>query len=992
MDNNHDLLSSPSKKATRNLKSLLKRGRKFVRRTGVSFQTTESEAVSETSGVKLSTSSPFPLDKTLGDASDSNGNDLVHMRRDSESNATNRVNHVCPARELSFSLKSVSANDLKANDHSSNDFLTAGKHSLKRLLTPLKNLRINSRYSMPRADQSSRRSMYSRSSRRSASRKSGEEDFSENEENFDLSYSIMPRMSVRNIDTGSLLQDKDFCNALDESERQMGLLAESRTPSFNVMLHANDFYSDSCTLLKRKTVRISWEDLASNTKKTERDELDETEDLVPDIGGRRISDMTFQAQDHSTGQGRVVFGVQRMRTRGSLLVRQPSNPREGANKGGMPLWSGTSTINFTPDFGSFVLYEKTKDWLKHFKTCDPRHQILKFFNDVANEGATGDSLNFSRDHISPLLKYLYRSSVFTVWRPTSLQSIRRMMLGEGVGKGLDIKGKSAKRGKLSAFVPFLQIFKEEDKAKVRILPKNGKIRIFFTSERARDLVVTNLNELAKELEETVRAAKNILEDESKHDEETIENAMAKTTLDIKDPTINTIDTYISSNKYGIKVPERLFWEGMVIRQNIYRKAGSEDDIGRTSMPSFQDMNFASLRKPRNEVPGGHTRAVILQYNPPGEEENNPMNPLNLLMAYEENDPDNDRCRVIPVVSDFDAFIVGTRGVKYEEEVPEDQIEVLKWMVEQTESILDTPSKDSWTKQWLNVLKDSGNKGYHPKMPTGGYSDPKTRVIFNHAINRLSTTGAVRHGAECYNYSFPQELDDEVLVISDDLPDQYKGSNWVYVNQDELKDILKFKIDNGYTFPLSPKWILCDLGWKEVYDKLLASKKMNVQPSLDCFYPPESGIRELIEKIYKKHPDGFHRQQGDTDTLRQKLHHSKSVRLSSIDGTIAMDLAQQELKYYFILKRAKNRLRAFLKMKLILNSIREESEEGDDLDHKEEGEPRVIETEIEEGDDLDHKEEGEPRVIETEIEEGDDLDREEDEKSRVQKMSRVDRFE
>jgi hypothetical protein len=794
-------------------------------------------------------------------------------------------------------------------------------------------------------------------------------------------------MSIRKFDTGALLQDEDFCNALDESE-QMGLLAESRTPSFNVMLHANDLYSDSCTLLKRKTVRISWENLANNTKKSEKFEPGEAEDVVPDIGGRRISDMLFKRPDLSTGRGKVVFGVQRMRPRGSLLVRQPSKPREGANKGGMPLWSGTSTIDFNPDFGSFVLYEKTKDWLKHFKTCDPRHQILKFFNDVANEGATGDSINFSRDHVSPLLKYLYRSSVFTVWRPTSLQSIRRMMLGEGVGKGLDIKGKSAKRGKLSAFVPFMQIYKEEDKAKVRTLPKNSKIRIFFNSERDRNLVVTNLNELAKELEETVRASKSILEDESKHDEETVKNAMIKSTLDLTDPTINIIDTYTSSNKYGIEVPERLFWEGMVIRQNIYRKAGSEDDIGRTSMPSFQDMNFASLREPRNEVPGGHTRAVILQYNPPGEEENNPMNPLNLLMAYEENDPRNDRCRVIPVVSDFDAFIVGTRGVKYEEEVPKDQIEVLKWMVGQIEILLDNPSKDSWTKQWLDVLKDSGNKGYHPKVPTGGYSDPKTRFIFNHAIDRLRTTGAVRHGAECYNYSFPQDLDEEVLVISDELPDQYKGCNWVYVDQDQLKDILKFKIDNGYTFPLNPKWILCDPGWKDVYDKLLSSNKMNVQPSLDCFYPPESGIRELIEKIHKKHPDGFQRQGDDIDiSRRQKHNNSKSVRFSTIDGTIAMDLAEQELKYYFVLQRAKNRLKAVLKMNMILNSIREGCIKESELDRKEKGEPRVMETdtEVEEGDSLGNREDEKPSVMKIEIAEGDNLDNREDEKPSVMKI-------
>lgn len=173
-------------------------------------------------------------------------------------------------------------------------------------------------------------------------------------------------------------------------------------------------------------------------------------------GGRCISEITPSPADR-LGTAVSAFGVRRMRPRGSLLVCQPSGQRAGKNLGGIPIFRHTSTIDFNNQFGSFVLHEKTKDWLKSFKTCDPRHQILTYFNDVANEGATGETKNFERNHISPLLRYLYKASVFTVWRPTSLDAIRRMMLGEGVGKGLDIKGKSAKRGKLSAFVPFMQI-------------------------------------------------------------------------------------------------------------------------------------------------------------------------------------------------------------------------------------------------------------------------------------------------------------------------------------------------------------------------------------------------------------------------------------------------------------------------------------------------------------------------------------------------------
>mmetsp|Transcript_8420 Transcript_8420/g.20684 ORF Transcript_8420/g.20684 Transcript_8420/m.20684 type:complete len:367 (-) Transcript_8420:373-1473(-) len=341
------------------------------------------------------------------------------------------------------------------------------------------------------------------------------------------------------------------------------------------------------------------------------------------------------------------------------------------------------------------------------------------------------------------------------------------------------------------------------------------------------------------------------------------------------------------------------------------------------------MNFASLRKERNNIPGSHTRAVIMQYNPPGEENTNPMSPLNLLMAYEENDPALDRRRVIPVVSDFDCFIVGTRGVKYHREVPEDQVNVSRWMVEQIETILDKRDNDSWTSRWLDVLKDSNDKGFHPTVPPFGYSDPKTRFIFKHAIDRLSVTGAVRHGAECYNYNFPQDLDEELLVISDELPEGYNACNWTYVDQVQLKEILMFKINNGYTFPLNPKWVLCDPGWKEVYDKLMASCKPNVQDSLRCFYPPKSGLRELIERIHQKHPDGFQHLEEKEDRIermRQDFRlHGRSARVYRIESTYSKDLAIFHLNRYMILKRAKRKIRGFILMNAILKSIRTASE-------------------------------------------------------------------
>ena len=38
--------------------------------------------------------------------------------------------------------------------------------------------------------------------------------------------------------------------------------------------------------------------------------------------------------------------------------------------------------------------------------------------------------------------------------------------------------------------------------------------------------------------------------------------------------------------------------------------------------------------------------------------------------------------------------------------------------------------------------------------------PRPSQIMECAVAHLSTTGAVRHGPECFNYYFPQELDNE----------------------------------------------------------------------------------------------------------------------------------------------------------------------------------------------------------------------------------------
>ena len=56
---------------------------------------------------------------------------------------------------------------------------------------------------------------------------------------------------------------------------------------------------------------------------------------------------------------------------------------------------------------------------------------------------------------SPLLPMFSVASVFPLWQPTSNDAIQKMMTTEAMGKGLDVKDKSVKKGILMGFVPFL---------------------------------------------------------------------------------------------------------------------------------------------------------------------------------------------------------------------------------------------------------------------------------------------------------------------------------------------------------------------------------------------------------------------------------------------------------------------------------------------------------------------------------------------------------
>ena len=107
---------------------------------------------------------------------------------------------------------------------------------------------------------------------------------------------------------------------------------------------------------------------------------------------------------------------------------------------------------------------------------------------------------------SPLLPMFSIASVFPLWQPTSNDAIQKMMTTEAMGKGLDVKDKSVKKGILMGFVPFLQIYEEDHKTVVCWPPKEGMIQIYYKRAAARNNAALEQKSISNEMEVTVHYA------------------------------------------------------------------------------------------------------------------------------------------------------------------------------------------------------------------------------------------------------------------------------------------------------------------------------------------------------------------------------------------------------------------------------------------------------------------------------------------------------
>ena len=117
------------------------------------------------------------------------------------------------------------------------------------------------------------------------------------------------------------------------------------------------------------------------------------------------------------------------------------------------------------------------------------------------------------------------------------------------------------------------------------------------------------------------------------------------------------------------------------------------------------------------------------------------------------------------------------------------------------------------------------------------------------VKETAQCGAVRHGAECFNFYFPQEMDDEFLVVWDGLVGT-DGVPWKKHTESSLRAFLLERIEEGYAFPLNPIWPIRDPGWYQIFDTLRRSEQCQPgKATFESWYTPE--VVERIQSAYNR---------------------------------------------------------------------------------------------------------------------------------------------
>jgi hypothetical protein len=372
--------------------------------------------------------------------------------------------------------------------------------------------------------------------------------------------------------------------------------------------------------------------------------------------------------------------------------------------------------------------ELKKLWSRSFLQADPRQHLVDFFKPGDSRGPYG----FLR--AKGLRPNGDAAHYFSVWRPTSLTAMRMLYDGTATGKGLNVKGKSALAGPLSGFVPFLQIWEEAHKAEVGLVPVDARTRVFFRSALCREQARKRLSAVALEMEVGSRHGARQLENERAAGEDRVLTtderraaAQRATAWGCTDYALHPINDYVPRSIYGLDVPQRVLWETFVVRQDIAQEPGWE--TGRASEPAFMDLNLHAVRD------GSIPTAAVFQ-----DDGRNPLNPRRLLVAHEEADAYG-RGNVRPVASDLDCFLIGSKGMAMRGPLPPEQLDLIRWCLNQVENVLERPGSQGWTKRWLEILKKAAFEP--PSMPPYGFGDPQSYDIMAKAVEKLQFCGGVR---------------------------------------------------------------------------------------------------------------------------------------------------------------------------------------------------------------------------------------------------------
>lgn len=224
-------------------------------------------------------------------------------------------------------------------------------------------------------------------------------------------------------------------------------------------------------------------------------------------------------------------------------------------------------------------------WVQSMLQADPRRRILDFFLPGDERGPLGLLRSLGEVHSGRRV-----SRYFSVWRPTSFDAIGQMMLGRATGKGLNVKGKSAKTGRLSGFVPYIQISEEAHKARVGTSPAAAHVRVYYTSARARAAARQQLEEVLEEMTAATDAARAALDAEvasgvALEDEEKEGWLTKLTRWGMEQPTLTPLN---EGGQLGLEMPERLLWEVCVPLTRPQRDGAPElpATVTQRSTPSY----------------------------------------------------------------------------------------------------------------------------------------------------------------------------------------------------------------------------------------------------------------------------------------------------------------------------------------------------------------------------------------------------------------------